>query len=225
MKVIILDKVDSTNDYVKRYIKGGETVAVAAKMQTKGRGTKGRSFISGEGGVYVSVLKFYAGKRAADAYSIISDTAVAVVKTLSAFGLDAKIKWPNDIFVGGKKICGISTESVFKGDFVDHSVIGIGININNDIPPELSEIAVSAKEVLNKQLNVDAVLATLLYNVEQPQEVGLYARYSCVLGKEIIVLKPDGTEYKAVAEEILPDGRLRLVGGEVLTSAEIKIKV
>ena len=224
MKIIILDEVDSTNDYIERYIKGGEDVAVAAKAQTKGRGTKGRSFVSDEGGLYVSVLKFYYNLPADRAFSIISDTAVAVVKTLSAFGISAKIKWPNDIFVDGKKICGILTESALTGDIVDHSVIGIGINLNNDIPPELADIAVSAKRILNKQVDIKAVLFTLLYNLEQKQEVDLYARYSCVLGQSITVFKPDGSSFSAIAEEILPDGRLKLCGGEVLTSAEIKIK-
>ena len=225
MNIIILDKVDSTNDYIKRYVAGGEDVAVCAKVQTNGKGTKGRKFISDAGGLYVSVLKFYYGLTADRAYSIISDTAVAVVKTLSAFGLDAKIKWPNDIIVEGKKICGILTESVLSGNFVHHSVIGIGINLNSVIPPELKDIAISAKAVTGKEYNIDAVLFTLLYNLEQKQEVGLYARYSCVLGKTITVVKPDGSEYQAVAEAVLEDGRLRLVGGEVLTSAEIKIKI
>ena len=225
MKIIVLDKVDSTNDYIKRFVKDGEPVAVAAKSQTKGRGTKGRSFVSDKGGLYVSVLKFYYGLTADKAFSIISDTAVAVVKTLSAFGISAQIKWPNDIYVGGKKICGILTESTLSGPLVSYSITGIGININNDIPSELEEIAITAKQVLNKELNIDAVLFTLLYNLEQKQEEGLYARYSCVLGKTITVIKPDGSEYRAVAEDILPDGRLKLVGGEVLTAAEIKIKI
>jgi len=225
MNIIILDKVDSTNDYIKKYIDGGENVAVAAKTQEKGRGTKGRSFISDKGGLYVSVLRFYYNLPAEKAFSIISDTAVAVVKTLSAFGVKAMIKWPNDIYVDGKKICGILTESTLDGAFVRYSVAGVGININNALAPEIRDIAVSAKEITGKELNVDAVLFTLLYNLEQPQEAGLYARYSCVLGKTITVVKPDGKEYPAVATDILEDGRLKLDSGEVLTSAEIKIKL
>ena len=221
MKIILLDKVDSTNDYVKKFIKNGETVAVAARRQTKGKGTKGRSFVSDEGGVYVSVLKFYSGLKASEAYSIISDTAVAVVKTLAAFGVEASIKWPNDVFACGKKICGILTETKLVGEYVEYGVIGIGININNDIAPEIENVAVSAKTITGREINIDSVLATLLFNLEQKQEAGLYARYSCVLGKKIRVVKPSGDSYFAVAEEVLSDGRLKLVGGEVLTAAEI----
>ena len=106
MKTIILKKTSSTNDYVKKYIKGGEDVAVFSYEQTGGKGTKGRSFSSEKGGVYLSVLKFKHALSAANSYRIIADTAVAVVKTLAAFGIDAGIKWPNDVLVDGKKICG-----------------------------------------------------------------------------------------------------------------------
>jgi len=176
MKIIILDEVTSTNDYVRRYIEGGETVAVAAKKQTKGRGTKGRSFISDEGGLYVSILRFYDNLKAENAYSIISDTAVAVVKTLSAFGVETKIKWPNDIYYKGKKMCGILTESMIYGDGIVYSVTGIGINVNNEIAPEIADIAVSAKQAAGKDLPIDRVLATLLYNLEQKQEAGKVLR-------------------------------------------------
>lgn len=223
MKLIFLDKVDSTNEYVKRYVKGGESVAVAAKTQTGGKGTKGRSFISDEGGVYVSVLKFYDGLPAEKAYSIVSDTAVAVVKTLKTFGVDATIKWPNDIFAQGKKICGILTENSLSVGKVVYSVIGIGINVNNDIAQEITDIAISVKQVTGREVNYDAVLATLLFNLEQKQEVGLYARYSCVLGRKIQVIKSSGEVFDAVCEDILSDGRLKLKGGEILTAAEIKL--
>lgn len=225
MKIVFLDKVDSTNDYIKRYIDGREDVAVAAKEQTNGRGTKGRSFSSAVGGLYVTVLRFYDRLFAKDAYRIVADTAVAVVKTLSAFGLDAKIKWPNDIFCSGKKICGISTENSLIGDRVDHSMTGIGVNIYNEIPSDLKDIAISAKQILGRNLDINAVLFTLLYNLEQKQEAGLYARYSCVLGKKITVLKRSGEVFDAVAKDITEDGRLVLDNGEALTSAEIKIKL
>ena len=223
MKIVILDKVGSTNDYVKKFIKGGEDVAVCARMQKKGRGTKGRSFVSERGGLYVSVLKFLPLNSGEHPYKIISDTAVAVVKTLKAFGINAAIKWPNDIFVGGKKICGVLTESVTEGGIVAYSVTGIGINVNNPIADEIADIAVSTKQILGRELDIDSVLFTLLYNLEQKQEAGLYARYSCVLGKTITVTRGDGSVFQAVAESITEDGRLRLDSGEVLSSAEIRL--
>ncbi len=225
MKIITLDKTTSTNDEVKKYVEDGQSVAVSATVQTGGRGTKGRTFISQEGGLYVSFLKFYNNLLAKDAHKIVEQTAVAVVKTLRAFGVDARIKWVNDIYVNGKKICGILTENVFEGEFVKYSVIGIGININNEISGDIKDIAISTKQVLGKSLDIKAVLMTLVFNLEQKQEDGPYVRYSCVLGKKIKVVKPNGEEYFAKAKDILPDGRLLLDNGEKLSAAEIKINI
>lgn len=225
MKIISLDKTTSTNDEVKKYVESGESVAVSATIQTGGRGTKGRTFISQEGGLYISFLKFYNNLLAKDAHKIVEQTAVAVVKTLLAFGIDAKIKWVNDIYVNGKKICGILTENVFEGNFVKYSVIGIGININNEISDNIKDIAISTKQILCKELDINAVLMSLVFNLEQKQEDGLYVRYSCVLDKRIKVVKPNGEEYFAVAKDILSDGRLLLDSGEKLSAAEIKINI
>ena len=226
MKVIILDSVTSTSDYLLRFVGGGENVAVFAKKQTGGRGTKGRSFVSDEGGVYVSVLKYYPNLTADRAYSIVSETAVAVVKTLSAFGVKAQIKWPNDIFVDGKKICGILTENRLENGRVLYSIIGIGINVNNNLAKEIADIATSAYRVLGKRLDIESVYATLIYNLEHPDMTkGLYEKYSCVIGKNILVIYPDGSERSAIAQGILPDGRLKLADGEILSSAEIKINL
>lgn len=223
MTIISLEETTSTNEEVKKYIENRQNVAVVAERQTSGKGTKGRSFDSQKGGLYVSFLRFYDNLLAENSNKIVENTAVSVVKTLRAFDVNAKIKWVNDIFVNGKKICGISTQNVFKGKYVDYSIIGVGININNDLDESLKDIAISTKQVLGKKLDIKAVLATLVYNLELPQEEGLYVRYSCVLGRKIKVIKSCGEEYFAVAKNILPDGRLLLDNGEKLSAAEIKI--
>ena len=223
MQTIILEKTTSTNDYVKKYVSGKENVAVFSYEQTGGKGTKGRSFSSKKGGVYLSVLKFYNDFPAENAYRIIADTAVAVVKTLAAFGISATIKWPNDIFVGGKKICGILTESCVENKNISYCVTGIGLNVNNPLPDDLQSIATTAKDVLGKPLRVETVLATLLYNLEKPQDFSLYKEYSCVIGKKIIVTAFGRQPFTATALSVTEDGRLLLDSGEVLTSAEIKL--
>ena len=105
-----------TNEYIKKYIKKRADAIVYADFQTAGKGTKGRSFISDNGGLYLSKLTFYNDLLASNSWSIMTDTAMAVVKTLLAFGVDAKIKWPNDIIANGKKICGILTQNAFCGE-------------------------------------------------------------------------------------------------------------
>ena len=90
MKTISVESIDSTNTYLKNLKKPKEDTLIIAKKQTGGRGTKGRSFICEEGGVYLSLLKLYPCK-AKDSFSIMMNSAVAVVKTLSAFDISGRI--------------------------------------------------------------------------------------------------------------------------------------
>ncbi len=223
MKILHFEKIKSTQDYLKKLKNPKEDVAVIAGEQTVGKGTKGRSFSSEKGGVYLSLLKLFPCK-AKDSFSIMQSSAVAVCKTLAAFGIKAQIKWPNDIFVGEKKICGILIENMLSGEYVSSSVIGIGLNVNNSLPPFLSDTAISAKEVLGEELPIDSVIATLLYNLYQPTTEYEYKSLSMVLGREITVLRGDGTSLKAVAKDVLPNGNLLLFSGEELSAAEISIK-
>ncbi len=86
---------------VKKYGCISSTQEYAEKMKPYGKGTKGRSFSSEKGGVYLSVLRFYENLPAKDAFLIMAGTCAAVCKTLESGGLQPKIKWPNDVFVGG----------------------------------------------------------------------------------------------------------------------------
>lgn len=228
MKIIKLKKTVSTELYIRKYLKkqcaAREALAVISDVQTGGKGSKGRSFISPYGGLYMSVIYFHNGLLAKDAFKITQSASLAVVNTLKAFGISSGIKWPNDIFVAGKKICGMLITNSFCGDYADYTIIGIGINVNNDLPAELNDIAVSMKQILNNDTDVSTVAATLLYNLLNPQDVGLYADYSVILGKEIRAVLPNGKSFTAVAEEILPDGRLKLSTGDALSAAEVTLK-
>lgn len=222
MKTISFESIDSTNTYLKKLKKPTEDTLIIAKKQTGGRGTKGRSFICEEGGVYLSLLRLYPCK-AEESFSIMMNSAVAVVKTLSAFDVKAKIKWPNDIIVNGKKICGILIENVFEGDFVSRSVVGIGLNVNNPISAEIRDIAISAKEVLNKELPIESVIATLVYNLYKPTSYGEYKKHLLYLGEEVTVITPTSS-YNAIIEDVTENGNLKTSKGEVLSSAEISIR-
>lgn len=222
MRTISLDSIDSTNNYLKKIKKPADDVLVFAKKQTGGRGTKGRSFICEEGGVYLSLLKLNPCS-AKDSFSIMMNSAVAVVKTLSAFDIKAKIKWPNDVIVNGKKICGILIENVFEGDTVARSIVGIGLNVNNPIADEIRDIAISAKEVLNKELQIGAVIATLVFNLYQPTSYGEYKRHLLYLGEKVS-LTVNGEQKTVILEDVLQNGNLKTSEGEVLSSAEITLR-
>ena len=151
MKIIQLEEVDSTNEYCKR-LSGESEVIVTAKRQSAGKGTKGRSFISDEGGLFVSVMRRYEKFDASQTFKIMVDSCVAVCRTLEFFGLNPVIRWANDVLVNGKKICGTLIENTFSGGDVSRSIIGVGININNALPEELKDIATSMRAEFNRQI-------------------------------------------------------------------------
>ncbi len=222
MKTISVESIDSTNTYLKKLKKPKEDILIIAKKQTGGRGTKGRSFICEEGGVYMSLLKLYPCK-VEESFSIMMNSAVAVVKTLSAFDVKAKIKWPNDIIVNGKKICGILIENVFEGEDVARSIVGIGLNVNNPIGKEIKDIAISIKEVLAKEVSVATVVATLVFNLYQQTSFEEYKKHLLYMGEEVTVITQKST-YRAVIDDILPNGNIKTSDGEILSSAEITIR-
>lgn len=154
LKILRFKELVSTQDYCKERIGKRENLFVVADRQTKGRGTKNREFSSLLGGLYFSMLLYPADFPAENAFLVMARTAAAVCKTLEAFGLQPKIKWPNDVHVKGKKICGILIENRLQGKRLDLSLIGVGLNVNNDLPDELKEIALSMKSVIGKRTEI-----------------------------------------------------------------------
>lgn len=219
-----LKSVDSTNTYIeKKYLKKRIPAVVRADMQTGGMGTKGRFFVSDEGGLYFSRLEFYDFLPVNCTFEIMTGYAVAVVKTLMAFGIEAKIKWPNDILVNGKKICGILIKNGFRGDFVDYSLVGVGLNVNNDIPV-LKDIAISMKEATGKTFDIESVFLTLLKNLSEKTTISEYRSFSAVIGKRVEIIRGDDSFEEEVAD-ITDDGRLLLANGETLFAAELNLKI
>ena len=150
--ILWFDTVDSTNSAAKRDIQNIDNLSVlAARYQSDGRGQRGNRWSSadGENLTFSIVLKFsdIKSKRNSDKISHLRPTAqfaiseiatLAVSSYLKDNGIEAKIKWPNDIYVGNKKICGMLIENTASSDSILSSVIGIGLNLNQiDFPPEL----------------------------------------------------------------------------------------
>ena len=191
IKRIHFEEIGSTNDYAKGLRALGEDLIVTATRQTGGRGTKGRSFSSDEGGVYLSELRFYENFLAKDAFKIMARAAVAVCETLKAYGLQPVIKWVNDIYVNDKKICGILIENVFSGARVASSVVGIGLNVHNALPEELVGIATTMQAEKGKVFSVDEVRKRLLAELEKPREMEEYLAYIGYMGREATLIIGD----------------------------------
>lgn len=220
MKTTIFDTLSSTNDYCETR-EFGEDTAIIAREQTGGKGTKGRSFSSPRGGVYLSLVRYYPCK-AENSFSLMIASCMAVVKTLELYGVRADVKWPNDVFLNGKKICGILIKNSFEGENVKKSITGIGVNVNNDIPKDLADIAINLKSVVG-EVDIDEFYKRLIENLYADYSVDEYRSRNIVLGKEITVIK-NGEPRKAVAEDVAADGSLVLKGGERLFYGEVTIR-
>lgn len=220
MKTTIFDTLPSTNDYCETH-EFGEDTAIIAREQTGGKGTKGRSFSSPRGGVYLSLVRYYPCK-AENSFSLMIASCMAVVKTLEFYGVRADVKWPNDVFLNGKKICGILIKNSFEGENVKKSITGIGVNVNNDIPQDLADIAINLKSVVG-EVDIDEFYKRLIENLYADYSVDEYRSRNIVLGKEITVIK-NGESGKAVAEDVAADGSLVLKGGERLFYGEVTIR-
>ena len=220
MKTTIFDTLLSTNDYCETH-EFGEDTAIIAREQTGGKGTKGRSFSSLRGGVYLSLVRYYPCK-AENSFSLMIASCMAVVKTLEFYGVRADVKWPNDVFLNGKKICGILIKNSFEGENVKKSITGIGVNVNNDIPKDLADIAINLKSVVG-EVDIEDFYKRLIENLYADYSVDEYRSRNIVLGKEITVIR-NGESGKAVAEDVAADGSLVLKGGERLFYGEVTIR-
>ena len=131
-KIINFKKVDSTNNIAKKLAVNGEneSLVVVADSQTAGRGRLGRTFLSEKGGVYFSVI-LRPNIKAEDTIFITVAAAVAVARAIEKIqNKKCDIKWVNDIYIEGKKVCGILTEGAFKSDGTpDYVILGIGVNL------------------------------------------------------------------------------------------------
>ncbi len=226
-EIIRLDEVGSTNDYAKEKRREGKNMTVIAKRQTSGRGTRGRSFSSESGGAYLSKLTFYENFPAKRAFAIMTGAAVAVCETLKGYGFDPKIKWPNDIYLGDKKVCGILIENTFSGAQVSSSVVGVGLNVCNPLPEELKEIATSLTLASGKEYSVDEVTERLISALDGEYSMEEYRRYLGYTGEKITLLLGE-VRASAILLCVEEDGGLTVeIEGEKRTysSAEVRLKI
>jgi len=226
-KVIEFESLDSTNEYAKTQRALGENLFVVAKEQTGGRGTKGRSFSSARGGVYLSRLTFYENYPAKDAFLMMSNAAVAVCEVLKKYGLSPKIKWPNDVHVHGKKICGILIENSFSGTDIRSSIVGIGLNVCNPLPEELQEIATNISAWITPAPSAEEVCQTLIEKLSRAYEIEKYFSYLGYMGERAEILH-NGEKTSARLLRVDKDGGLVVqteAGERKFSAAEISLRV
>lgn len=161
------EDVGSTNEVAKRLALQGarQGCLVIAERQSRGRGRLGRRWYSPEGGLWFSVV-LRPTVNAAKVPKLALMAAVAVSKAISeALGLRVEIKWPNDILIRGRKVCGILAEATLKGENLQFVVLGVGLNVNINVqalPREVRESATSLNKVAGRKVDRNELLCRCL---------------------------------------------------------------
>lgn len=232
--VLYYPVADSTNNVCKRLLGEGKKgrFIVAAGEQSAGRGRQGKSFYSPAAtGIYFSLV-LRPATALQNAVTATTAAAVAVCRAIERLtDKKPKIKWVNDVFVDGKKICGILTEAItnFEEGVVDSVIIGIGINITTDSFPEDAQQAGSLNADVNKNRLIAAISDELISIAcgSYREFIDYYRCHSLVLGQKIKFIC-DGYVTPATAVSIDETGGLEveLENGEhkVLRSGEISIR-
>lgn len=222
-RIIRLDETESTNAYMKklvREVRPEEGSLVIADFQTGGRGQGGNSWFSSKGHNLLFSLLIYPEAVKANAQFIISRMAsLAIKNTLDSFTDDIRIKWPNDIYWQNKKIAGILIENDLRGDRIDNSVIGIGLNVNQQtFPPELPN-PVSLRQITgleyDKQYILDIFMREffLLYReMQNGDTTAIEDEYMLDLYRvnDYYWFEDSNGRFRAMIDNVLPSGHLVL---------------
>lgn len=229
-KITYLETTTSTNDVARELCEKGEIegALVISETQISGRGRMFRKWETRSVDSIAMTLLLRPDLLPRDAPTITPVLALSIVEGLrSAVEVDTLIKWPNDIFIGNKKLGGILTEMNSGMDVVKYIIIGVGLNINqSDMGDTLNDIAISLKEHTGKTYEREIIISHILnrfeINYENYNKHGLvYFReklkeYSSILGKEVIVISALEM-IEGVAEDLDENGNLilRLENGNI----------
>jgi len=223
--IFFAHEVGSTNDWAKELaeLDAPEGTVAIAETQTSGRGRLGRKWISPKGGLWFSII-FRPKLKPHETVKLMFLACLAVAETLrDLYGLKTETKWPNDVLVDGRKVCGILSEMKTVGEKMEYVIIGIGVNANLDVekefPKELWETATSIQKALGRKISLEELFKALLEKMESLYQQFLkegfmpilekWKSYASFLGCEVEV-RGDGERLEGTASNVDEDGALIL---------------
>ena len=222
-ELYVYREVSSTNTVAKFLSMNGieNGSVIISETQTSGRGRSGKQWESPLGGVWLSIV-LNPQPNQTELPLITLATGVAVAKTLEKMGIEnPEIKWPNDVMINGKKVCGILTEAITHLNTIETVIIGVGINVNIDMekfPRHLRNTTTTLKEELGEKCAEHAVIATFLEEFEKISELFNHEGYEIILkewrkhsysiGKNVEVRMPFKKSYNGYVIGINKQGAL-----------------
>jgi BirA family biotin operon repressor/biotin-[acetyl-CoA-carboxylase] ligase len=234
-KLYHLETVGSTNSFIKNIDSNDkqEGIVVVADVQSEGRGRKYRKWTSPKGGLWFSILLFpKIHPKQGMLITMIGSIAVSQ-GIIELTNLNPEIKWPNDILLNKRKVCGILTEIETHKEKMNYVIVGIGINVNNILEKEFEKSATTLKNVFGNQVSREDLLTSILNSFDKNYEKlysqnydyirNLWLSYSNIIGKKIKV--EDGKNaYNGVVSDIneyghlileTSDGHVKVISGDV----------
>jgi len=222
-KIITLESVDSTQNYARKIADAGapEGAVIVALEQRAGKGRMSRAWLSPKGGLWFTLL-LRPSAPMGELYKLTLLFGVSVARALESYGLKPCLKWPNDVLVNGKKICGILLETSGEPDRVDYVLVGIGLNVNfssRDLPEDIRSSSTSVYDVLNRRVDRADLLCQILKNSESlylsaakegfKKVIDAWRSMPCTIGRTVTV-QSFGGSISGRAVDIDDDGSLIL---------------
>ncbi|NNK19829.1 MAG: biotin--[acetyl-CoA-carboxylase] ligase [Flavobacteriaceae bacterium] len=238
MQVIKVNATDSTNLHLKRLMAVtplNDFTVLVADSQLRGIGQAGTNWSSEPGkNLTVSVLKYFFQLRADQGFSISMALSLSLIQLFQELEIpELSIKWPNDIMSGDKKICGILIENTLKGIMLKQTILGIGINVNQEIFKNLPNAA-SLKQITGKSYSLDKILDRLLDLVHgSMEEVDLATKDLTQDYESLLYMRDQRANYEIRGKQVMgairgvsPEGRLQVEaeGGELLSCSLKEIR-
>lgn len=209
--------IDSSNTEAIRLLnlsKPENYTTVFTNYQSKGRGTKENKWFSDSGKNVLLSIIYYPRLNAQKQFLISMKTSLGIVSALNKLGLKTRIKWPNDIYAQNKKLAGILIENIVKSSIIETSIIGVGLNVNQELFPDNIENPISIRNINNIELDTskifhlirDGIISELESNKDIKQR---YLQNLYKFGeKESYIYK--NQQIKATITDVLATGELIL---------------
>ena len=202
--IIHFNSIESTNSIAKKLGDSDEAngSVVISEEQTNGRGRLGRSWVSpSHKGIWMSII-LKPNLNPVDAVNLTQTAAASVVKAAEELGIKTLVKWPNDIVIDNKKVCGILTEMNAELTRINYVVVGMGINVNIDkyeFPEDIKDTATSLKIQVNNPINRQELTARILNNFEKlytkfidendiEASINICRENSAVIGRDVLII-------------------------------------
>ncbi len=212
-RILHIDSTDSTNSYIKQVASdGNELLVVAAESQSDGRGCGTNKWESETGkNLTFSIRYTPKGIPAQQQFVISMQTAVAIHRAMGDFGIETSVKWPNDIYVGDRKLCGILIENRLFESIICETVIGIGLNVNQQKFVSDAPNPVSMRQILQRDCDKEDVLKRIIWHFTNIED-NILPVYKSLLYRKTGYhgYRDDKGFFEAEIADVAPNGMLTL---------------